>query len=100
MEFSNAEKQKYLRHAIIDQNYDGETFAEFMGSQKPNGDDIENWTFTELKACVDKFKASHSQVTNPKADDSNEEPDTSAGISKQTGDTVTQEVDQAKQGLR
>jgi hypothetical protein len=50
------EKQNYLIHEIMNQNYDTEKFSEYMSSLKENGTDLNNWTFEELKNVVTSFK--------------------------------------------
>lgn len=92
MEFSHAEKQKYLRHAIIEQQYDAESFATFLGQQKPEGDDIENWSLNELKECVEKFKISNKPGELQKRDDSSDEHETTTRSRKTSADDVTLDV--------
>ena len=49
------QKQELLQKEIIDKNHDKEKFIEFCKSQKENGDDLTNWTFSELSAIVNEF---------------------------------------------
>ena len=51
-------KQDYLKSEIIDKNLEPSKFLEFCTSQKENGDDLNNWTFEELKTCVKNFNES------------------------------------------
>ena len=51
-------KQDYLKAEIIDKNLEPSKFLEFCTSQKENGDDLNNWTFEELKTCVKNFNES------------------------------------------
>ena len=48
-------KQSYLKSEIIDKNIDQEKFLDYCIKIKENGDDINNWTFDELKKCVADF---------------------------------------------
>ena len=55
---TRALKQDYLKENVIEQGYDGNSFADFMASKKQNGTDIENWRYEELIAMVQEFTAS------------------------------------------
>ena len=48
-------KQQFLKAEIIDKKLDQNKFLDFCISQKENGDDLNNWTFEELKLCVQNF---------------------------------------------
>ena len=48
-------KQQFLKSEIIDKKLDQNKFLDFCISQKENGDDLNNWTFEELKLCVQNF---------------------------------------------
>ena len=48
-------KQEYLKNEIIGKNLDQNKFLDFCISQKENGDDLNNWTFEELRQCVKNF---------------------------------------------
>ena len=50
-----AQKQELLKNEIVSKNYDPNKFLQFCLYQKENGDDMNNWTFDELKKCVEKF---------------------------------------------
>ena len=54
-------KQEYLKAEIIGKNLDQNKFLDFCLSQKENGDDLNNWTFDELKICVKNFNDSLKQ---------------------------------------
>jgi len=64
-EYARSEKQSYLRDNIIEKGYDAAKFVEFMQSHKgiylfananlEGGDNIDVWTFEELKDIVDQF---------------------------------------------
>jgi hypothetical protein len=49
-------KQTFLIQNIIEQKYDSDGFAEYMLSLKPDGSDIDNWTFDELMKVVEDYK--------------------------------------------
>ena len=52
-------KQNYLRNEILDAGYDGDDFSEYIDSNyNEKGLNVENWTFEELKDCVEKYKKS------------------------------------------
>ena len=45
-------KQELLQAEILEKNYDQMEFLQYCTSQKENGDDLNNWTYDELKTCV------------------------------------------------
>ena len=57
-------KQELLKSEILAKNYDGNKFLQFCLNIKENGDDMNNWTYEELKKCVDDFI--ESQKPKPK----------------------------------
>ena len=59
-------KQDYLKAEIIDKNLEPSKFLEFCTSQKENGDDLNNWTLSELEEIVKEFvifQEQHNQNT-------------------------------------
>ena len=48
-------KQSFLKSEIIDKNIDQDKFLDYCMKVKENGDDINSWTFDELKKCVEDF---------------------------------------------
>ena len=48
-------KQELLKKEIVSKNYDPNKFLQFCLYQKENGDDMNNWTYDELKGCVERF---------------------------------------------
>ena len=54
-------KQELLKNQIVSKNYDPSKFLQFCLYQKENGDDMNNWTYEELKQCVEKFIESEKQ---------------------------------------
>ena len=48
-------KQKLLKTEIIDHSYDQSEFIEFCLQKKKDGDDINNWTYEELKNIIKEF---------------------------------------------
>ena len=48
-------KQELLKKEIISKDYDPNKFLQFCLYQKENGDDMNNWTYDELKQCVERF---------------------------------------------
>ena len=61
-------KQELLKSEIIAKNYDGQKFLEYCINLKENGDDMNNWTYDELKSVVLNFIAStdHSAAKEEK----------------------------------
>ena len=49
-------KQNLLQAEILEKNYDQDDFLNYCTSQKENGDDLNNWTYEELKTCVKNFQ--------------------------------------------
>lgn len=49
-------KQDFLRHHILDKNYDPDSFLLFLQSKKgENAADLNIWTFNELKQAVGEY---------------------------------------------
>ena len=44
-----------LKNEIIDRCYDQTAFIDFCMQQKKDGDDLDNWTYDELKSIIQKF---------------------------------------------
>ena len=62
------QKQLYLRKEIIEQNYDPQTFIDFLISKKgETAADINNWNLEELKTVVIEFKSlnKNHKISNP-----------------------------------
>lgn len=59
------QKQTFLRHEIIEKNYDAGLFVEFLSKLKSDGEDLENWTFEDLKQMVGLFQTQHTPGTDP-----------------------------------
>ena len=55
------QKQELLQREIIDKNLDKTSFINFCLSKKENGDDLSNWTLSELEATVKEFVESQQQ---------------------------------------
>lgn len=60
-EADRKEKQLYLREQIKDKDYNIEDFLNFLSNAKFQGDNIENWTISELKMIVIEFQQKESQ---------------------------------------
>ena len=58
------QKQELLKSEIVAKNYDGSKFLKFCLDKKENGDDMNNWTYDELKQCVDDFIESQNTKNN------------------------------------
>ena len=72
-------KQKLLKSEIIDNSYEQSEFIEFCMQRKKDGDDLNNWTYEELKLIIKEFitkinhenlqeknKQSHKDSSEPK----------------------------------
>ena len=59
-------KQQLLQNEIIDKNYDKGSFINFCLSKRDNGDDLNNWTLSELETIVKEFVS--SQNTEPSSE--------------------------------
>ena len=65
------EKQQYLSEEIIQQNYDGNEFSEFIKSFRGEEEvDLDSWTLEDLKTVVVQFK---SQYQPKQAEQENQE---------------------------
>ena len=65
MEINREQKQIYLREQILDQNYEPESFANFLKTKKgEKGSDINNWTLEELKSIVEEYKNTENKKDN------------------------------------
>ena len=53
MDYSDIQKQEYLRLEIIEKGYDGNQFAEFL--QEKKGVDVQNYTLDEIYNYVYEF---------------------------------------------
>ena len=60
-------KQQLLQNEIIEKNYDKGSFINFCLSKRENGDDLNNWTLSELEAIVKEF-VSTQNVQSPAQD--------------------------------
>jgi len=49
-------KQDFLHEEIVEKDYDQTNFINFCLSKKDDGDDLLNWTLSELKAVVNEFQ--------------------------------------------
>lgn len=59
-DFEIQQKQELLQREIIDKNLDKNAFVNYCLKKKENGDDLNNWTFDELKELVEDFSNSKS----------------------------------------
>ena len=49
-------KQQFLKQSIIDSNYNLDDFLKYSMQLKENGDDIDNWTESELEKVVENYR--------------------------------------------
>ena len=61
-------KQKLLKSEIIDHSYDQSEFIEYSMQNKKDGDDLNNWTYEELKNIIKEFitKTNHNYLQEKK----------------------------------
>ena len=61
-------KQKLLKSEIIDNGYDQSEFIDFCMQRKKDGDDLDNWTYEELKMIIKEFttKINHEYLKEKK----------------------------------
>ena len=57
-------KQAFLQEEIVDKNYDKFKFVDFCLSKKEDGDDLNNWTLSELKDLIKEFQCKNQQIGN------------------------------------
>ena len=72
------EKQQFLSQEIIEQNYDGQEFNEFMCSIRGEESiDLEKWSLEDLQAIVQQFKSQHQQIQaeNEAQEENNAQPE-------------------------
>ena len=77
MDEEKINKQNLLKSEIIDNSYDQKEFIEFCMQQKKEGDDLDNWTYDELKNIIKEFtkKINHEIIQENKEKDNNKEKD-------------------------
>ena len=59
------QKQQLLQTEIMDKNYDKNSFINFCLSKKENGDDLSNWTLSELQEIIKEFASTQQQPQQP-----------------------------------
>ena len=75
-------KQELLKEEIIAKNYDGQQFLEYCINLRENGDDMNNWTYDELKLVVQNFvgfcenKKAQSKIKKQTTQEINKEDNT------------------------
>ena len=68
MDDEKVSKQKLLKSEIIDNSYDQSEFIEFCMQKKKDGDDLDNWSYEELKIIIKEFtsKINHEYLKENK----------------------------------
>ena len=66
-------KQELLKKEIIAKEYDGQKFLEYCVNLKENGDDMNNWTYDELKSVVENFVADYNSQLEKKEEQKKKE---------------------------
>lgn len=90
MSESVEDKQQYLSQEIIQQNYDGGEFNEFMCNIRGEENiDLDKWSLEDLQSVVQQFKSQHSP--KPKENEAPEEQHESTENEPQQDPPQTQE---------
>ena len=55
MEDQTLKKQNFLRIAILEKGFDPAHFTEYLDAQRPDGTDIDNWSFSSLEESVNQY---------------------------------------------
>lgn len=67
--YKNSQKQELLKKEIIEKNLDKDLFLDYCIQKKESGDDLDNWSFEELKQTIEEFaKLEMSQLQVQKED--------------------------------
>ena len=53
------EKQEIITKEILNNNYSKTDFINFLIEKKENGDDLENWNYSDLEEAIKEFTKSH-----------------------------------------
>ena len=86
-------KQELLKNEIIAKNYDGQKFLEYCINLKENGDDMNNWTYEELKLVVENFKADYDLKKEKSKEQINKEITQENNNKKNDDDIETEKLD-------
>ena len=84
-------KQELLKNEIIAKNYDGQKFLEYCINLKENGDDMNNWTYEELKLVVENFKADYDHKKEKSKEQTNKEITNDISDKKNNDDDIETE---------
>ena len=84
------QKQQLLQTEIIDKNYDKTSFINFCLSKKENGDDLSNWTISELQGIIKEFQDSQQQE-QPHEEKIEEQKPTENPKDKKEGEEINKE---------
>lgn len=63
------QKKNLLKTEILDKNYDQDKFIQFCTTKKENGDDMNNWTLSELHTVIAEFVKAQKEEIKAKGDD-------------------------------
>ena len=98
MDDEKVSKQKLLKSEIIDNSYDQSEFIDFCMQKKKDGDDLDNWTYEELKMIIKEFtsKINHEYLKDNKNNEiiseNKEEENNNEIISKEKEDENNNEI--------
>ena len=84
------QKQQLLQSEIIDKNYDKTSFINFCLSKKENGDDLSNWSISELQGIIKEFQESQQEQAPTEVKLEEQKP-AEASKNKQEGDEINKE---------
>ena len=55
-------KQQFLKGQVVNQGYDPGEFSAYLGRERENGTDIDNWSLDELETMVYQFRKQLQQA--------------------------------------
>lgn len=91
MDEEKLKKQKLLKNEIIDRCYDQTAFIEFCMQQKKNGDDLDSWTYDELKIVINEFINKINQELSLKYNDEETKTKENSIKENDNGENITNE---------
>jgi len=72
MEDQTLKKQNFLRSAILEKGFDPAHFTEYLDAQRPDGTDIDNWSFSSLEESVNKYIKNNVETPQVSGEPSNQ----------------------------
>ena len=91
------QKQELLKSEIVAKNYDGNKFLQYCLDRRENGDDMNNWTYDELKQCVEDFI--ESQKPKPKEEEPKEKGEKEKELNEKESNNNEKEKNEQKDNI-